>query len=124
MKFLKPKFWDNNQISIYLIFLLPFSIIVKIFNFIKSHTAKSYKSSIPIICVGNIYLGGTGKTPLCSELFFILKDLNKKPVFIKKYYKSFQDEVKMLKEIGATYESTKRINAVKKAIQNNFQVYG
>ena len=122
MKFLKPKFWDNNQISIYLIFLLPFSIIVKVFNFIKSHTTKSYKSSIPIICVGNIYLGGTGKTPLCSELFFILKGLNKEPVFIKKYYKSLQDEVKMLKEIGSTYETSKRVNAVKKAIQNNFQV--
>ena len=122
MKFLKPKFWDNNQISIYLIFLFPFSLIVKIFNFIKSHTSKSYKSSIPVICVGNIYLGGTGKTPLCAELFFIIKNLNKEPVFIKKEYKNFQDEVKMLKEIGTTYESSKRINAVKKAIQNSFQV--
>ena len=122
MKFLKPKFWDKNQISIYLIFLFPFSLIVKIFNFIKSHTSKSYKSSIPVICVGNIYLGGTGKTPLCAELFFIIKNLNKEPVFIKKEYKNFQDEVKMLKEIGTTYESSKRINAVKKAIQNSFQV--
>ena len=122
MKFLKPKFWDNNQISIYLIFLFPFSLIVKIFNFIKSHTSKSYKSSIPVICVGNIYLGGTGKTPLCAELFFIIKNLNKEPVFIKKEYKNFQDETKILKEIGTTYESSKRINALKKAIQNNFQV--
>jgi tetraacyldisaccharide 4'-kinase len=83
---------------------------------------KSQKFSIPIICVGNIYLGGTGKTPLCSELFSILKNLNKNAVFIRKKYDSFQDEINLLKQIGPVYEKSKRINALDEAIQNKFEV--
>jgi len=122
MKFLKPKFWDNNQISLYSIFLLPVSLLMQIINFVRRLMVKSHKFSIPIICVGNIYLGGTGKTPLCSELFSILKNLNKNAVFIRKKYDSFQDEINLLKQIGPVYEKSKRINALDEAIQNKFEV--
>ena len=122
MKFLKPKFWDNDQISLYSIFLLPVSLLIQIINFVRRLMVKSHKFSIPIICVGNIYLGGTGKTPLCSELFSILKNLNKNAVFIRKKYDSFQDEINLLKQIGPVYEKSKRINALDEAIQNKFEV--
>ena len=122
MKFLKPRFWDNDQISLYSIFLLPVSLLMQIINFVRRLMVKSQKFSIPIICVGNIYLGGTGKTPLCSELFSILKNLNKNAVFIRKKYNSFQDEINLLKQIGPVYEKSKRINALDEAIQNKFEV--
>ena len=122
MKFLKPRFWDNDQISLYSIFLLPASLLMQIINFVRRLMVKSHKFSIPIICVGNIYLGGTGKTPLCSELFSILKNLNKNAVFIRKKYDSFQDEINLLKQIGPVYEKSKRINALDEAIQNKFEV--
>ena len=122
MKFLKPKFWDNNQISFFAISLFPMSLLVQMVNFIKRLIAKNHKCSIPIICVGNIYIGGTGKTPICSELFSILKNLNKKPVFIRKKYESFQDEVNLLKQLGPICESSKRINALSEAIEKKFEV--
>ena len=122
MKFLKPKFWDSDQISLYSIFLLPVSLLMQIINFVRRLMVKSQKFSIPIICVGNIYLGGTGKTPLCSELFSILKNLNKNAVFIRKKYDSFQDEINLLRQIGPVYEKSKRINALDEAIQNKFEV--
>ena len=122
MKFLNPRFWDNDQISLYSIFLLPVSLLMQIINFVRRLMVKSQKFSIPIICVGNIYLGGTGKTPLCSELFSILKNLNKNAVFIRKKYDSFQDEINLLKQIGPVYEKSKRINALDEAIQNKFEV--
>ena len=122
MKFLKPRFWDNDQISLYSIFLLPVSLLMQIINFVRRLMVKSHKFSIPIICVGNIYLGGTGKTPLCCELFSILKNLNKNAVFIRKKYDSFQDEINLLKQIGPVYEKSKRINALDEAIQNKFEV--
>ena len=122
MKFLKPRFWDNDQISLYSIFLLPASLLMQIINFVRRLMVKSQKFSIPIICVGNIYLGGTGKTPLCSELFSILKNLNKNAVFIRKKYDSFQDEINLLRQIGPVYEKSKRINALDEAIQNKFEV--
>ena len=112
MKFFKPKFWDNIKISFYSIFLLPVSLLIQILNVLKRLMTKSRKYSIPIICVGNIYLGGTGKTPFCSQLFTIIKNLNKKPVFIRKKYNSFKDEINLLKQVGPIYENNKRKKAL------------
>ena len=99
MNFFKPKFWDKNQISFFSLLLFPISILVKFIVFSKTLLTKADKSSIPIICVGNIYLGGTGKTPLCIEIFSILKNLNMKPAFVRKEYSSFQDEANLQKKI-------------------------
>ena len=122
MKFFKPKFWDKNQISFFSILLFPIVLLIKLAIFFRKILTKKYQPSIPIICVGNIYLGGTGKTPLCIELFSILKNLNKNPAFIRKKYKSFQDEINLLKQIGSTYENEKRIDAINEAIQNKADV--
>jgi tetraacyldisaccharide 4'-kinase len=91
-------------------------------NFFKHSITKTYQCSIPVICVGNIYLGGTGKTPLCIEIFSILKDLNMNPVFIRKKYNSFQDEADLQKQIGPIYQNKKRIEAIREAIQNKANV--
>ena len=122
MSFFKPKFWDKNQISLFSILLFPITLIIKLLSFFKRSMTKTYQCSIPVICVGNIYLGGTGKTPLCIEIFSILKDLNMNPVFIRKKYDSFQDEVDLQKQIGPIYQSRKRIEALKEAIQNKAEV--
>ena len=122
MNFLKPKFWDKDQISFFSIFLFPFSLCFKLINLSRSIFVKKNKFSIPIICVGNIYLGGTGKTPLSIELFFILKKLNKNPAFIRKKYKNYQDEIDLLSNAGATYEDKTRKNALDLAIKNSIDV--
>ena len=122
MKFLKPKFWDQRQISLFSILLFPFVIIVKLIAFIKNFFVKKNTFSIPIICVGNIYLGGTGKTPISIEIFNILKNLNRNPAFIRKKYKSFEDEIVMQKQIGTVLEDKKRSEAIKSAIKNNNDV--
>ena len=122
MKFLKPKFWDKKQISLFSILLFPIALFIKLLIFFKRFFTKNHRCSIPVICVGNIYLGGTGKTPLCIELFSILKNLNKNPVFIRKKYESFQDEINLLKRIGPTYEGGKRINVINDAIQSKANV--
>ena len=122
MKFLKPKFWDYTEISFFAILLFPFAIFIKLLFFFKKLLSREYKFSIPVICVGNIYLGGTGKTPICIELFSILKKLKKKPSFIRKKYKSFQDEIDLLKKNGPIYESRKRSEAINNAIKNKSDI--
>ena len=122
MNFFKPNFWDKNQISFFSILLLPITLLVKLLSFFKRFLTKTHHFSIPIICVGNIYLGGTGKTPLCIEIFSILKNLNMNPAFIRKKYDSFQDEVSLQKQVGPIYQSKKRIDALKNAIQNKANV--
>ena len=122
MNFFKPKFWDKNQFSLMSILLFPIALLIKLLNIFKRSITKTYQCSIPTVCVGNIYLGGTGKTPLCIEIFSILKDLNMNPAFIRKKYDSFQDEVNLQKQIGPIYQSKKRIEALKEAIQNKTNV--
>ena len=122
MNFFKPKFWDKNQFSLMSILLFPIALLIKLLNIFKRSITKTYQCSIPVVCVGNIYLGGTGKTPLCIEIFSILKDLNMNPAFIRKKYDSFQDEVNLQKQIGPIYQSKKRIEALKEAIQNKANV--
>ena len=122
MNFFKPKFWDKNQISLFAILLFPISILIKFLAFLKRLLTKTHNFSIPIVCVGNIYLGGTGKTPLCIEIFSILKNLNINPVFVRKKYSSFQDEIDLLKKVGPIYQNQKRINAIKEAEENNASI--
>ena len=122
MNFYKPKFWDKNQISFFSVLLFPVSLLIKVLSFFKRFLTKTNQSSIPIICVGNIYLGGTGKTPLCIEIFSILKNLNMNPVFVRKKYDSFQDEADLQKQVGPVYQNNKRIEAVKEALQNKANV--
>ena len=118
MNFFKPKFWDKNQISFFAILLFPIALIINVFTLFKRTLAKYQKCMIPAICVGNIYLGGTGKTPLCIEIFSILKDLNMKPAFVRKKYNSFQDETNLLKQTAPVYESNKRVDALNNAIKD------
>ena len=104
----KPKFWDKNQISIWSILLMPITIIIILFNYFKFKKYKKLNFSIPIICVGNIYIGGTGKTPLAIEIYKILKSLNKKPAFIRKFYQNHNDEHSMLRKFGKVFLNKER----------------
>ena len=120
MKLFKPKFW-HNKYSLISFCLLPLAIFFQFLLAIKKKIKKKVKFNTPIICVGNIYLGGTGKTPLCIEIAEILKKFNKKPAIIKKFYKSHQDEFRLIesKKIKL-FKSESRIAAIKKADKKNY----
>ena len=122
MNFFKPKFWDKTNISFFSVLLIPIALTLKLLSLVKRSVTRSNQCSIPIICVGNIYLGGTGKTPLCTEIFSILKNLNMNPAFIRKKYDSFQDEANLEKQVGPIYQNIKRMEAIKEAIQNKINI--
>lgn len=112
MYFKKPKFWDNKNLSIFAIILLPFAQIIRVINFLKSLKTPN-RFRVPVICVGNIYLGGTGKTPLSVEIFEITKSLGKKPAFVKKFYPYIQDEIEILKTKGEVFLEKNRTKSIK-----------
>ena len=124
MQFKKPLFWDIKKISFWSVLLFPLSIIYLIIVWIIRipYIFKDHNNPCPIICVGNIYLGGTGKTPLAAEIFKFLKVNGKKPSFIKKHYDYLFDEIKMLREIGDTFSSKNRATAINLSILNGNNV--
>ena len=116
MKLNKPKFWDYPGISFWSIILYPVSILFLLVSLIIKLLKIQKKFPIPIICVGNIYVGGTGKTPLAIEIFKIIKSSGKNPGFIKKGYNYLYDEIKMLEKIGKTYLNKDRKQAISSLI--------
>ena len=121
MQFKKPKFWDKNRQTIFSLILFPLSIIVYFVAKLK-RLKKGKKFKFPIICVGNVYLGGTGKTPISIEIFKILSSINKKPVFIKKFYPYIHDEINILNKIGPVISEKSRIKSLKSLDNSNYEV--
>ncbi len=97
MKLNKPIFWDKKKISFFSILLFPFTLIILAIIFFKKNFFSTKKFNIPIICVGNIYLGGTGKTPTSIFLAVELTNLGFKPVIVRKYYEEQKDEHNLIK---------------------------
>ena len=121
MKIKKPNFWDYKKPNFIAYLLLPFTLITSLVNCSKKIKTTQPKK-IKTICVGNIYIGGTGKTPTSIKISKIITDLKLKPVFIKKYYKDSFDEQELLNKNGNLICDSKRLNALNKAIKYNFDV--
>lgn len=122
MKFKKPKFWDYKKPIIISYLLLPISLILTILKVvINSIVKKKNYASIKTICVGNIYLGGTGKTSLSLKINEILgKKI--KSCFIKKYYPDQIDEQKILANHGKLFKSKYRSSSIEQAIDEKFEL--
>ena len=116
----KPRFWDSEKISIYSIILYPISIIYFFLLTIIKKFKKKQHFEIPIVCVGNIYLGGTGKTPLVYEIYNILNSIGKNPAIIKKYYNYLEDEISLLKSKSIVFSEKNRSLAIKELIENKY----
>ena len=71
MNFKKPKFWDYKKPNTLAYLLLPISYLLKLIRLFKIKS-KIKRSKIRTICIGNIYLGGTGKTSLSIKINEIL----------------------------------------------------
>ena len=121
MKLYKPKFWDNkNFISLS---LFPLSLIIQLVIFLKKNFTKVSKFKIPVVCIGNIYVGGTGKTPLSILVSKELSKIGKKPVIIRKYYKEHKDEHSLIKEnFDYLILNSNRTGAIQEAQNKDFEI--
>ena len=122
MNFKKPKFWDDSRLSFWSLILFPFSIIFLLGSLLIKFFKIEKKFPIPIICVGNIYVGGTGKTPLALEIFKIIKSSKKNPGFVTKNYDYLYDEIQMLKKAGETFTNKNRKKAINSLILSGHNV--
>jgi len=121
MNIKKPNFWDQKTPNLFAYLLLPIALIIKIFIYFKKKPANS-KMNIKTICIGNFYIGGTGKTSLCIKINQILEKRKIKSCFIKKFYKNQADEQKLLENNGKLFLSLTRKEAIQNAINENYEV--
>ena len=87
-----PKFWDKKN-SLLSKILSPAG---KVYAWMVAHRLahhRPYQAKIPVICVGNISVGGTGKTPVCIALLNLLEQHQYTPWFLNHGYQATQKSV-------------------------------
>ena len=120
MKIFKPKFWDKKK-SFFSLILLPLTFLFEIIIFFRRTFTRKINFDIHIICVGNIYVGGTGKTPLSILLAKELSKRDKKLTLIRKSYKSHVDEYGLIKNnFKNLIIKNNRADAIKEAVNKQF----
>ena len=122
MNFKKPNFWDSPKPNIISYLLIPFSLPIIIRNFFSQLFKRKKSPKIKTICVGNIYVGGTGKTPLTIKLYEILKKFNNKIATVKKDYPNQRDEQILLKKKTSLIISKSRSSAIKQGLNENYKI--
>src|SRR6056300_470872 len=120
MYFNKPNFWDK-KLSLFSYFLLPLTFLIKIKNLLRDRKKKLLSKKIKTICIGNIYIGGTGKTPTTIEIYNLIKK-NKIVSTAKKFYSSQKDEEILLKEKTNFLTANNRKDTLKLAIKKKVEV--
>ena len=122
MNIRKPIFWDQKKPNFLVYFLFPFTFLIKIRNIFLKFFPKKKFNKIKTICVGNIYLGGTGKTPNTLKIYQLLKDNNYNVVIGKKYYPNQKDEQILLKSKSSFISHKIRKEIIKHAIRKNHEL--
>jgi len=80
--------WYKPKLAWQLYLLLPLEAMYRAFSYLKYKTTKPFVSHVPVIVVGNITIGGTGKTPLILWLSQYLTAKGLKVAVISRGYKA------------------------------------
>ena len=122
MNLKKPSFWDLTKPNFLSYLLIPFSLPIILRNFLFHFLKKKKIPEIKTICVGNIYLGGTGKTPLTIKISQILKQEGIKVATIKKNYLNQKDEQLLLKQKTSLIIADSRKDAINQGINEKYDI--
>jgi len=118
MRLIKPKFWETKNLISFILY--PLSSITFLINTTKKFCIKK-NFKIKTICIGNIFIGGTGKTSLAIEINKLLEE-KFRVVFIKKNYENQLDEINLLNNKGKIISSNNRENALLTAVNKKYQL--
>jgi tetraacyldisaccharide 4'-kinase len=79
-----PKYWQSNSFVSKL--LTPLGKLYGLATALRLKIKKSKKAAVPVICVGNITAGGTGKTPVSISIGKMLATAMYHPIFVTRGY--------------------------------------
>ncbi|MDR1233854.1 MAG: tetraacyldisaccharide 4'-kinase [Holosporales bacterium] len=129
--FKSPKFWNEDD-NLIVKALSPLSKVYSLFYAININKTVPVSASVPVICVGNIVMGGAGKTPTVELICDILKDSGYDPNILSSgfggylknvvkvdpelhSYLQVGDEALLSARVAPTWIGKNRINSAKAA---------
>lgn len=129
-----PKFWLYRNFISYS--LLPLSFVYKVVAVLIAHMRKSEKVSKSVVCIGNITLGGSGKTPVALAIGKILHEIGIEFAYLSRGYsgkrtqygyvdksrsmsRDVGDEPLILAEVAPTFIAKDRVRGAKEIARNN-----
>ena len=77
-----PSFWYSGKVSAVAALLAPLGLAWLFGGWLRARLGRARVSRFPVVCVGNITAGGTGKTPLVSALAEAAKARGLSPVVL------------------------------------------
>ena len=81
-----PSFWYKPHVTWQAKLLLPLTHLWRFGAKLRNMRVKPYRSTLKVLCVGNITSGGSGKTPLISALVAEAKKRGYNPIILTKGY--------------------------------------
>ena len=118
----KPRFWDK-KIGVISIILSPLSFLFSILVLLKKIVSKKLSFKIPIVCIGNIYVGGTGKTPTSIFIANQIKQLGAKPAIVRSHHSNHEDEYHLIRNsFKDLILNQNRVDAIKSAEKLNYDI--
>lgn len=131
-----PKHWQSRNF-IALSLFLP-SCLYALVTWLRIKLNKPKKVKVPVICIGNLTAGGSGKTPVSVSIANILKKNGKNPYFISRGYGGnlsdvevdinihspveVGDEPLLLAKEAPVIVNHKRFDGAQKAIKNGADI--
>ncbi|MBR1600900.1 MAG: tetraacyldisaccharide 4'-kinase [Alphaproteobacteria bacterium] len=131
-----PKYWQSNSLTSK--FLSPFGAIYGFATQLRLRLKSPRKVSIPVICIGNITAGGTGKTPVSLSIAKLLTNEMYHPFFVSRGYggklqnvivnskkhtaKDVGDEPLLLSKQAPVVVNANRYEAAQKAVEQGADV--
>jgi len=79
-----PDFWRNRGTIAHL--LAPLGALYGLSVAFKARAVAPFDPGLPVVCVGNLTAGGSGKTPIAIAVADMLRGLGHKPYFLTRGY--------------------------------------
>ena len=81
-----PAFWQKGRGGLTALALSPLGCLYGTITQRRAHRTPDYKAQMPVICIGNLTMGGAGKTPTALAIAEMLRSMGLKPCFLSRGY--------------------------------------
>jgi tetraacyldisaccharide 4'-kinase len=77
-----PAFWWQPRPTLTALLLSPLSLVYGAISGARMRSPPRGRAAVPVVCIGNFVVGGTGKTPMALALAAMLRAAGERPVFL------------------------------------------